>query len=363
MRKDTLKQIIHDYFTFSKSERQGFTILSAIMAIVLVINYLAGNVSFKEPNDFSEFARLLAEYDAAPEAAMGSTATMFEFDPNTIDAGTIQSLDIPVALRNNLLRYRERGGRFRSPDDMRRLYGMSDSLFAVIRPWLKIGPDAGIRQEAPSGTVKTNYFSFDPNKVTAEQLAQLGVRSYLAGNIVSYRDRGGKFRQAADLLKIYGMDEQTFRLLEPWIEIEENPGPVREPVAISIDLNLSDSIQLLSLSGIGPVFASRIIRYRQSLGGFHSISQLEEVYGMTPERLSGIEKNVRVDPVEIRLIRLNYADYNELRAHPYISADQARKIIRSRSEAGPFESPDALLGREALDTATFHRVKPYLTER
>lgn len=363
MKNDTLKQIVRDYFTFSKSERQGFTILTAIMTIVLVLNYLAGKLDFREKTDFSEYKRLLAEYDPAPEALTLTSLTMFAFDPNTIDAGAIQSLDIPAEIRNNLLRYRESGGRFRSPEDVRRLYGMNDSLFAVIRPWIRMGPESGARQVAPSMKEQTHYFRFDPNTVTAEQLAQLGVRDYLAGNILSYREKGGKFRRAEDLLKIYGMDMQTYSKLEPWIQTEVVPAPVREPVAITVDLNLADSLQLLSLSGIGPVFASRILRYRQSLGGFYSVSQLEEVYGMTPERFSGIEGNVRINPGEIRLLRLNYADFNELRAHPYLSADQARRIVRSRSETGPFESPGELLSREALDSVTFLRVKPYLTER
>lgn len=82
---------------------------------------------------------------------------------------------------------------------------------------------------------------------------------------------------------------------------------------------------------------------------------------MTDERFVKLEPFLFVGTNELKIIRVNFAEWNELRTHPYISNDQAKMIIKLRSDKGPFASLDDLLENGVFDQANFKKVKPYLT--
>lgn len=127
-----------------------------------------------------------------------------------------------------------------------------------------------------------------------------------------------------------------------------------------IDLNRCDTSALISLPGIGPVFASRIIRYRDLLGGFHSIDQLLEVYGMDSERLQGFREQVTVDARDVKKINVNRISFSDLLRHPYLEYDDVRMIFRKRDQKGVL---DGFAGFDTLFPAgkeQWQKVAPYL---
>jgi competence protein ComEA len=145
-------------------------------------------------------------------------------------------------------------------------------------------------------------FAFDPNVITAAEWQELGLPRWLAERIVRYRAKGGRFRRKEDLLRIYDFPETTYRDLEPYIELTTPeaarpvfsetpsgaPAPVtapapREvprPARLAIDLNAADTTELKRVYGIGSKLSARIVRYRESLGGFAHPGQVREVWGL-----------------------------------------------------------------------------------
>lgn len=124
-----------------------------------------------------------------------------------------------------------------------------------------------------------------------------------------------------------------------------------------IDLNASDSSDLVKLPGIGPVFAARIIRYREKLGGYSDIAQLMEIEGL-PDSL--MEWFVVADTVSLRKIKVNSLTFAELRKHPYIDFYQARAIVEFRRERGKIRGPEQLSFMEEFTDQDLERLKPYL---
>src|SRR5690606_2394247 len=100
---------------------------------------------------------------------------------------------------------------------------------------------------------------------------------------------------------------------------------------------------------IGPVFASRIIHYRDKLGGFHDASQLLEVYGMDEERYEPLRSQVFVDISLLKKININDADFEQLNGHPFINYKQANAIVQYRKQHGDFEKVDDLLNILIID--------------
>ena len=164
-------------------------------------------------------------------------------------------------------------------------------------------------------------FEFDPNTVTKAELMRLGFSERQAQVIENYRTKGGKYNKPRDFAKMYVVDSAHFARLEPYIRIQK------------INLNTADSLQLVSLRGIGPYYAHKILEYRSRLGGvFTSKTQLQEIEGIDADRLSGFEEGVEVKPARPRYT-LWTATKSELAAHPYIGNYVAKGILRYKSVA------------------------------
>lgn len=130
-----------------------------------------------------------------------------------------------------------------------------------------------------------------------------------------------------------------------------------------IEINSADSTLLMSLYGIGPSFAGRIIKYRSLLGGYHTCNQLLEVYGMDSLRYDGFFKRIWADTSLVRKININTAEFRVLLRHPYLDYDAVKCIVQYRDRHGPFESPAELWKDSVLSQDLKQGLYPYLTVR
>lgn len=210
---------------------------------------------------------------------------------------------------------------------------------------------------------------FDPNQLSAKGFRSMGFDSLLSERIIRYRQAGGKFRRREDLLKIWGMDSNAFRLIEAYIKIIPTADSLRKstkerfasaPKTIQYDLNLADTSDFESVSGIGRKMAARIIRYRNALGGFMDKSQLYEVYGIDSLAVFSMNNFFISAGYEPEWIDLNLSAYETLESHPYLSAMQARAILFYRFQHGDFKRMDQLKNVKLIDEGTYHRIKPYI---
>ncbi|HOW24713.1 MAG TPA: helix-hairpin-helix domain-containing protein [Bacteroidales bacterium] len=128
-----------------------------------------------------------------------------------------------------------------------------------------------------------------------------------------------------------------------------------------VDLNTADSLALVRLRGIGPVLAARILKYRESLGGYADLSQLKEIYGMDTIALRTIIPYLSVDVTVIRKMNLNTATFRELLRHPYLEYEDVKQIVNYRDGHHPVDSLNALYGIEGLRPELVTRILPYLT--
>jgi competence ComEA-like helix-hairpin-helix protein len=129
------------------------------------------------------------------------------------------------------------------------------------------------------------------------------------------------------------------------------------------DLNLADSARLLKIYGIGPVLSSRIIRYRDKLGGFVRHDQLFEVYGLDSAVVQRVSNSSLIgDSLILRKINLNSDDAEwRLAAHPYLSKSKAKVIVAYRFQHGSFSSVEDIRKIQSIDEKTFLKIQPYLT--
>jgi DNA uptake protein ComE-like DNA-binding protein len=362
MKKDDFRQLIRDYFSLTASEKKGLILLCAILLFAILVNQLADFVDFKKPARQEEFLAFIETYNRQNQPESASEKRFFIFDPNTVTPAELDTLSIPSEIKKNLIHYRQKGGLFRKPDDIKKLYGMTDSLFNQLKPFIHTNQKPTFTGSGKGKRSNREFFAFDPNLVTEKQLIKLGFTTFQTKNLLSFRNKGGKFHQKSDVLKIFGMDSLLYREIYDWMEISQMPEIIaKEKARPVIELNAADSAELTSLPGVGPVFAGRIIRYRQALGGYSTIEQLQEVYGITPEKFLNLKGMVKADHSLITPIRINFADFGSLNRHPYIDNRQAAKIIDWRSAHGAFTQKEVLLENRIFDEITFKKLEFYLT--
>ena len=127
-----------------------------------------------------------------------------------------------------------------------------------------------------------------------------------------------------------------------------------------IELNSADTTDLKKIPGIGPAFARRIVQYRNHLGGYHRIEQLQEVYGMYEELYEKITPYLNIDAQNLMHISVNSTSLEKLRGHPYLNFYQAKAIIEIRRKKGKLEDISELELLEEFSSEDWVRISPYL---
>lgn len=129
---------------------------------------------------------------------------------------------------------------------------------------------------------------------------------------------------------------------------------------IILDLNTCDTFDLQMIRGIGPVYSRRIYKYREKLGGYVSVSQLREIYGIEEEKYQSIKKNFIIGEKKIRKVNINSMNVKELAAHPYIDWYLAKEIIVFHQNYGEFTDINQLKAVHLMNDTIFDRLKMYI---
>jgi competence protein ComEA len=252
-----------------------------------------------------------------------------------------------------------------------------DSLVAQLEK----APDTYNRSRKTIATIP--LYKFNPNTLALEQWQAFGLPKYLGQRILNYRSKVGDFTYRAELGKIYGMPDSVFQRLYPFIDLPETkpnnysrkgigssqPRPTpdwenrpRERFVLApFNINTADTTQLKQIRGIGSKLSARIVKYRDRLGGFYSLEQLREVYGLQPEVIDSLSKYTFVAKAHSPArINLNTATIDELRTHPYMTSNLARAIVAYREQHGRFESVEELKQIKIIKPEQYEKLRPYL---
>lgn len=368
MRQHLLRQ-----FHFSKAERHGVAALLVLAAATFLAPDIYGLFYRRDPVDPAWFADQVRNYsagNAAPESS--ETTALFAFDPNTATVETFVRLGLPERVAGSIVKYRDRGGRFREADDLRKIYTLQEADFERLRPYIRIATHATTTHPTlvpPNGP--SALFPFDPNTAGEFELLRLGLPKPLVARLLHYREKGGVFADPAGFRKLYGLSDRDFERLEPYIAIVRSDrtkppaantnGRAPAGTSVELDINTASTDDWQRLRGIGAVRAQKIVQFRDKLGGFARVEQVAETFGLPDSVFQTIRPQLQMQAPVFRKINLNTATADDIAAHPYFTAKQARLIVAFREQHGPFNSVEALDQIAAFtDRQWIQKVKPYL---
>lgn len=207
-------------------------------------------------------------------------------------------------------------------------------------------------------------FRFDPNNMSKESWLKMGMPERIANTIKNFESAGGSFKFKEDLKRIYGIDDDMYATLEPYIDLSSTDNFKREAKSkdlTMIDLNTADKSELRSLNGIGPHFSKKIVEYRKKLGGYISVDQIMDIHGMGKERFEMIQEYMFIKDTTINKIPINKAGISEMVKHPYFNWNLANNIIQLRKQHGLFKEIEDIKKSHLIDKDTYNSIASYLT--
>jgi competence ComEA-like helix-hairpin-helix protein len=278
-------------------------------------------------------------------------------NPNTADSMTLLQAGFPVPSVKGIMAYRRKGGRFNTPVALKRIYRVESGLLDRLSSCLVFG-DSAAMEPKPS----QHWFAFDPNQLPEDSLQLLPLPKSSLKGIVAYRSKGGKFRKAEDLKRLYGMNDSLYQALLPHLQLPQLTKPQKPTLNTIVDIQTASAEDLERLPCIGMRLAERIVEYRNRLGGFVRKEQIREVYGIRDSTWACIEPHLVFQSNAVRKLNLNTASEQDLQTHPYLRPIHIKAILAHRKRKGQFASLDELqIISEFNDLdRTFWKIKPYL---
>lgn len=300
-----------DWFTFSRQDRRAILLLAVLIMLVLALHYIRPMCNKRTLSTLSSDSTTSLLQPSTPIVKIAPHL----FDPNTADSLELLTVGLPPHVVRNIQRYRAAGGQFRRPNDLARIYGLHDTVFTRIRPYIDIPLPKQMNNEAKKGILTGTDTGTDKPRPQVPPKPAKHEHPYAQ-----------------------------------YMKAKNNPGQF-------VDLNLADTTEFMKIPGIGPVYAKMIVDYRQRLGGFHNISQLKELDAL-PEDI-GDWVHVSMPPKD--KLRINRLSVTQLRSHPYISFYQAKAIIDLRKREGDIKSTRQLLFLNEFTEDDILRLTPYLS--
>jgi DNA uptake protein ComE-like DNA-binding protein len=306
---------IREFFHIRKGDRTAILVLLVVAAVVFFLFNVLGSYDttpFDEA-DSLDVARLYEEksrYGDSEkryrnndfESSSSSSVELFPFDPNTATPEELLRLGLKSWQVKNMMKYRSKGGVYRTSADFAKLYGLTVEKFKQLEPYLRFTGDHRPASE---------LFTSEKSSVSADEN-----------------------RRERDTLRY----------------------PVKLHEGERLTLDQMDTTSLMRVPGIGSFFARRIVEYSQRLGGFVRVEQLLEVDGVPEDALDYFTEGSG----NVRRLNLNTLTLDQLKRHPYINFYQARAIVDRRRLHGALKNLDDLRLLPEFSDEAISRLKPYV---
>ena len=200
---------------------------------------------------------------------------------------------------------------------------------------------------------------FNPNFISDYKGYKLGMSVQEIDRLLVFRKQNKFVNSAAEFQKVTQISDSLLGVIAPYFKFPDwvkqktkwktfpnsnYPTFAKKEKLIVIDINIATSEELVKVYGVGEVIAQRILSYKESLGGFVAMEQLNEVWGLSPEVLANLNKQFKVKSMTgIKKVDVNNASIKELAQFPYFKYTVAKQIVIYRSMNGTINSVDDLI--------------------
>ncbi len=256
---------IRSWFGFTRRERSASFILLVLILLSFVLRYIIPDQNITIEDISSAYYP-----DTIPSVAqtvnLSDEPELFTFDPNRVSYDTLIELGLTTTEANRLINYRNKGGKFRNPSEIKKIYGIEEKRANDLIPYVRVG----VRVQEPVVGNSSQRSVININTCDSATLATLpGIGPVLSVRIIKYRNLLGGFARVEQLKEVYGLPEETFSLIEGRFTLDSLK--IR-----MINVNLADYKELIRMPYFEKYEVSAILKYRELEGRIDAISELTE---------------------------------------------------------------------------------------
>ena len=306
-----------DYFVFSKKERR------VVIPLVFILIGYGLLLFFYEPKNEQPTIQNLNESIAGLSSeTVGSTALqphfsaktnlsssptvsemqLFNFDPNSLDEAGWKQLGVRDKTVQTIINYRNKGGRFFKPEDIRKIYGLTPKEAERLMPFVTI--NSGQKQtlslsqnnDENKPFAKPKLQPIDVNTATAEQWKSLPmIGDVLSNRIVKYRDKMGGFTSLEQVKKTYGLSDSTYQIILPYLRLSSAKTSSQISSSQKININTATINELRTNPVITSDVAEAIVVFRQQHGKYSTVDDIKKIVFIKEEMFQKIAPFLTVE--------------------------------------------------------------------
>ena len=349
---------------FTRQHIKGLAVIIVIIAAIILLLHI-GKPRVEHYIQERTAKESLTQNPTDSSATDKQRDSLFTFDPNTVTYEQLRLLGFDKRTAVGIIKYRTRGKVFSIKEDFALCYGVTDSIYARLKPYIHIAesfqskPESESRPHSFDNKPRFSPRPFEPfriDTVGVEYLRLIGFSTRQARALIEYRNRGAEgIRDMQELRDCYGVSSEMADSLEAYVIF-----PEPKPYGGLVEINSADSMALRSVAGIGAKSVVAIMEYRRLLGGFYSIDQIAELKCVTAENFARISKQICCDSCVISKIDINFAPASELEYHPYMTRKAINKIIQIRKSKGGWKSFEEIVNDNIFTMEQAAALEPYL---
>ena len=219
-------------------------------------------------------------------------------------------------------------------------------------------------------------YPFNPNFITDFKGYKLGMSVAQIDRLLAFRKQNKFVNSAKEFQTVTQVSDSLLNAISPYFKFpdwvknkkefkNDSPYPnlafVKKGKIVVIDINQATKEDLIKINGIGEGISMRILRFKESLGGFVSMNQMNDIWGLSPEVIDKLNTNFKVSgQSDIKKIDINKASIKELSQFPYFNYPIAKQIVTFRSMNGDFKNVDDLTKIKGLSIEKANIIALYL---
>ena len=272
---------LRNWFGYTRRERRSAFILLLIIIAIIAVRYTVPEKNIEVKDLTNEY---LASLQNQPDEARISFSPdkLFYFDPNITSYDTLIQLGLTEKEAATLINYRKKGGVFRTPEDINKIYGINGEKAALLVPYVVV-TDVRKKSSQEYKTVQ-KYTPIELNSCDSASLVRLpGIGPILAARIIKYRRLLGSYASVEQIREVYGLSPETYELIKGRLVV--NKLNIRR-----VNINKADYKQLDSIPYLEKYEIVSILKFKELQGKISGISDL------TTNKLLSIEKAQKVEP-------------------------------------------------------------------
>lgn len=219
-------------------------------------------------------------------------------------------------------------------------------------------------------------YPFNPNFITDYKGYKLGMSVPEIDRLLAFRKQNKYVNSPEEFQAVTKVSDSLLNALSPYFKFPDwvknkkefkeykkysNMAFSKKEKVVIIDINQATQEDLIKIYGIGEAVSLRILKFKESLGGFVSMEQMKDVWGLSPEVIENLNAHFKVSALpNLRKVDINNASIKELSQFPYFNYQLAKQIVTFRSMNGDFKNVDDLTKIKGLSIDKANIIALYL---